>query len=360
MRADDLPMSRKPPLGSEVELELRDLNPQGRGSSPNEGLNPPQYAPTGTVVAVKTNLAIFIIAQLTVVTFMSSFSTGLITVAIPTMARDLSIPLQTYYWPLSVYGLTAGSLLLPVGAVAGVLGSRPIYLTGVFLLAVFIMASGLAENDIQLIMFRGMQGIAVALTLPTSVGIITNSIVPGRVRNIGFACTGLGMPLGFSAGSVLGGVFVATTSWRLGWYLCAGIIFAFFLVGIWSLPLDHLSESPSAHRKLHDFPLSCNPVREVFENPWYIKSTRDALVPMFIVHKIHYQAWIVLTCSLRSPHGNRLDWSVYRQHRSGHARVRPCGNLVQPAIHSPSLCYRSADHWTATCPRLCTLDAPSS
>lgn len=199
---------------------------------------------------VKTLLASFIIAQLTVVTFMSSFSTGLITVAIPTMAHDLSIPPQIYYWPLSVYGLTAGSLLLPAGAVADVIGSRRVYLVGVFLLAIFIMASGLAQSGIQLIMFRAMQGIAVSLTLPTSVGIITNSINPGRVRNVGFACTGLGMPLGFSVGSVLGGVFVATTGWRVGWYLCAGTIFALFIVGIWSLPPDNLAKLPSIHRRL--------------------------------------------------------------------------------------------------------------
>ena len=199
--------------------------------------------------SIKSPFAAFIIVQLTIVTFMSSFSTGMITVAIPNMAEDLSIPVQTYYWPLSVYGLTAGAVLLPAGAVADVVGSRLVYLTGVFFLSVFIVACGIAQSGIQLVMFRAMQGIAVSLTLPASVGILTNNIPAGRLRNISFACTGLGMPLGFSVGSVLGGVFVVTVGWRVGWYLCAGVIFALFLLGTWSLPPDHLAIPSSLHRE---------------------------------------------------------------------------------------------------------------
>lgn len=53
-------------------------------------------------------------------------------------------------------------------------------------------------------MFRAMQGIAVALCLPTSVGILTNAVESGKRRNVGFACMGLGQPLGFSAGARAG------------------------------------------------------------------------------------------------------------------------------------------------------------
>ena len=45
-------------------------------------------------------------------------------------------------------------------------------------------------------MFRAMQGIAVALCLPTSVGILTHAVASGKKRNVGFAFMGLGQPLG--------------------------------------------------------------------------------------------------------------------------------------------------------------------
>lgn len=144
--------------------------------------------------------------------------------------------------------LTSGSCLLIAGSVADVIGSRLVFLTGCCLLTVFVLACGLARTGIQLIMFRAMQGIAVALCLPTSVGILTNAVATGRRRNVGFACMGLGQPLGFSVGLVLGGVFVDSIGWRSGWYICAGAVFICIFLGLWSIPSDPLSEGPKWQR----------------------------------------------------------------------------------------------------------------
>ena len=101
-------------------------------------------------------------------------------------------------------------------------------------------------------MFRAMQGVAVALCLPTSVGILTNAIPSGKRRNVGFACMGLAQPLGFSFGLVLGGVFVDTIGWRAGWYICAGAIMFCFIVGIWTIPADSLTQAPTLERLKSD------------------------------------------------------------------------------------------------------------
>lgn len=167
------------------------------------------------------------------------------TVSIPRIAADLNIQPQLYYWPLSVYGLKSGSCLLIAGAVADVVGSRPIFLAGCFLLGCFVLACGLTRTGIELIMFRAMQGIAVALCLPTSVGILTNAVPSGKRRNVGFACMGLGQPLGFSLGLVLGGVFVDTVGWRAGWCMCAGAIMVCLLIGLWTIPADSLVQPPT-------------------------------------------------------------------------------------------------------------------
>lgn len=41
---------------------------------------------------------------------------------------------------------------------------------------------------------------------------------------------------------MLGGVFVDTIGWRLGYYLGGAATVALFFVGIWVLPLDKLRE----------------------------------------------------------------------------------------------------------------------
>lgn len=192
-----------------------------------------------------------IIAELTLAPLMNSFSTGLMTIAIPTMARDLGLPPQSYYWPVSVYGITASSLLLLSGSVADVVGSKRVYIVSLFCLSLCVLASGLARTGLQLIGFRVMQGAAVAGVLPTQVGILTSAVPPGRLRNVGLAFTGIGQPLGFSLGSVLGGVFVATVGWRVGWYICAAIMFVLVPLCVWTLPPDKL-ERPVTLSRLRD------------------------------------------------------------------------------------------------------------
>ncbi|KAI0503099.1 integral membrane protein [Xylaria bambusicola] len=177
-----------------------------------------------------------IICILCLVTFIASVSNGLLTSSIPTITRDLSIPSSGSYLPLSVYGLTSGASLLVSGSIADAIGSRVVFLVGALLQSAFMLGCGLARTSIQLVIFRALQGISIALCLPTTTDILSNAISPGRLRNIGFACTGLGQSLGYSAGLVLGGIFADTIGWRVGWYIASGASFLLFLLAIYRLP----------------------------------------------------------------------------------------------------------------------------
>ncbi|KAK1756632.1 major facilitator superfamily domain-containing protein [Echria macrotheca] len=211
------------------------------GIQPQESpLSSPTQLPQPKTTSYVSNprRANFIIAQLTLVISMASISTGLITTSIPRIALDLSIPPQTSYWPLSVYGLTSGACLLVSGAIADVVGSKRVFSAGTLLLSAFVLGCGFARTNIQIVMFRAMQGIAVALCLPSSVGILARSITPGRRRNFAFACTGLGQILGYFAGLLFGGLFIDTVGWRVGWYVVSAVLVALFAAGCYLLPAD--------------------------------------------------------------------------------------------------------------------------
>lgn len=147
--------------------------------------------------------------------------------------------------------LTSCCSLLLAGSIADFVGNRTIYLIGCFLLGMFILASGLARTGIQLIVFRAFQGIAVSFCLPTAVSILTDAFPNGQRRNVGLACLGLGQPLGFSVGLVLGGLFVDSIGWRSGYYLCAAASILVFGAGIWNLPRDRHREPLSWSRLAH-------------------------------------------------------------------------------------------------------------
>lgn len=85
-------------------------------------------------------------------------------------------------------------------------------------------------------MFRALQGIAMAMHLPSSVAIVASAVPQGRARNIGFACLGLSQPFGFSVGLVASGVMIDRVGWRSGFYLSGGSLAVVTAVAVKGLP----------------------------------------------------------------------------------------------------------------------------
>ncbi|KAK1852260.1 integral membrane protein [Colletotrichum chrysophilum] len=179
--------------------------------------------------------AAIIMATLAGITLTSSLTTGFLVVALPKMAKDLAIPSGLLLWPASIYGLTGGCSLLIVGTVADVVGSRIIFLAGCLLLVGSVLGSGLSNTPTQLIAFRGVQGIAASMLLPTAMSLLTLYFPVGKRRNLGFALVGAGQPTGYSVGLFLGGFFVDSIGWRYGWYLGACVAFVVFLSALFGM-----------------------------------------------------------------------------------------------------------------------------
>lgn len=189
------------------------------------------------VLRVSKVRGIVVISTLAGVNFLNTMGSGILIVALPQIARDLGIERGLILWPAAVYALSAGCLLLIFGAVADVVGAKRMWITGSFLFMIFTIAIGLAQTGIQLIMFRLVSGMAIAMCLPTAVGLITATFPKGTWRNTAFAMNGMGNPLGYAVGLVLGGVFTSSVGWRYAYYMMAGINLILSLASIWSLPV---------------------------------------------------------------------------------------------------------------------------
>ena len=166
----------------------------------------------------------------------NSFTTGLVTIGIKQMAEEVQLDKSLVYWPVLAYGLTASPLLLPLGSVADVLGPRYMNLAGCLGCGIFVLACGLSRNGSELIAFRCLQGVASALFLPTSMGIISSGIATGKLRNVAIATLSCGQVIGYALGLVLGGIFLGTIGWRSGYYLCGALQIALFALGFWAIP----------------------------------------------------------------------------------------------------------------------------
>ncbi|SPJ87902.1 uncharacterized protein FTOL_12371 [Fusarium torulosum] len=174
--------------------------------------------------------------QLCGVNFTSSASNGLIVIGLPRLTADLNIPQSLAFWPSSVQGLSTASTLLLLGAVADVVGPRSLNLAGCVANGLLMLSCGFVKSAQELIIFRALQGVAVALHLSTSVALTGKAYPSGKSRNVSFACLGVSQLLGFSFGLVVGGALTGTVGWRSGWYLYGGTTLVLLPVGIWSLP----------------------------------------------------------------------------------------------------------------------------
>ncbi|KAH8803365.1 major facilitator superfamily domain-containing protein [Xylogone sp. PMI_703] len=187
---------------------------------------------------ISKNRTVAIIAQLSSLSFLSSFCSGVIVIALPAMQSALDLKEGLLVWPTSSYHLTAGSCLLMSGSITDVVGAKGANIIGSFLSAICISACGLARSGGEIIAFRALQGVAYAIVTPSSVSIISNSVEKGRLRNMGFAFIGFGQPLGFCFGLVLGRILTDAVGWRPALHLAAGANLALFYIGIWALPQD--------------------------------------------------------------------------------------------------------------------------
>ncbi|OJD19332.1 hypothetical protein AJ78_00691 [Emergomyces pasteurianus Ep9510] len=195
-----------------------------------------QATTVSTTLNVSKAKAVTVIITLAGVSFLNTMGSGILIAALPRIAKDVGIPEALILWPAAVYALAAGCLLLVFGAIADVIGAKLMWIVGSFLFVIFTVAIGVAKTAIQIIIFRTLAGAAISMCLPTAVSLITNTFPKGSWRNVAFAMNGMGQPLGYAVGLVLGGIFTDTIGWRWAYYMMAIINLCLSLVAIWSLP----------------------------------------------------------------------------------------------------------------------------
>ncbi|MFN8075394.1 MAG: MFS transporter [Kineosporiaceae bacterium] len=146
--------------------------------------------------------------------FVEMVDNTLLSIALPTIGRDLGSSTTALQWVTGAYSLTFGGLLLTAGSLADRLGRRRVLLVGLALFGLLSLAViGVGESS-QLILLRAGLGIAAAAMAP-----ITNSLVfrlfddaTLRMRAMTVMIV-VGMS-GFILGPVLGGTALAHVSWQ--------------------------------------------------------------------------------------------------------------------------------------------------
>ncbi|GAA1480439.1 hypothetical protein GCM10009624_08790 [Gordonia sinesedis] len=146
--------------------------------------------------------------------FMQMLDTTIVNIALPDVATDLAASTAQQVLVLSVYTLAFACTLLPAATLGDRLGRRRLFLAAVIAFVITSTLCGIASNPVELIVFRGAQGISAALMSAQTLALIA-ALFPRHRHGLVFGIYGAVAGVAAMLGPVLGGLL--TTSDILGW-----------------------------------------------------------------------------------------------------------------------------------------------
>ena len=171
--------------------------------------------------------------------FVEMVDNTLMSVALPTIGRDLGGGTLSLQWVAAAYSVTFGGLLLTAGSAADRLGRRRVLLVG---LAVFgtISLGVLAVHSMgQLIGLRALLGVAAAMMAPVTNSLVFRLFDNDVLRRKAFTVMITVGMTGFILGPVLGGSALTHVPWQ--WLLIINAPIALIAwIGVRTgVPADH-------------------------------------------------------------------------------------------------------------------------
>lgn len=159
-----------------------------------------------------------------------------VNIAVPSIASDIGLDTSTLPWLIASYSIAFASFLLPAGKLGDLYGYRLVYLSGMALFAVTSLINAVSPNQYVLFVFRAIQGLGAACTVPNAIALIANSYKDEKSRGLALSTFAGAAPIGFIVGLILGGILSYTIGWRWIFYISAICSLAMFIIGFLYVP----------------------------------------------------------------------------------------------------------------------------
>ena len=168
--------------------------------------------------------------------FLSALDQTIVGTAMPRILTDLS-GIELYTWVVTIYLLTSTVTGPIYGKLSDQFGRKRLLLFGVTVFLIGSFLSGLSQNMVELIFFRGLQGLGAGALFPISLAVIGDLFSPqerGKYQGLFGAVFGIAALIG----PALGGFLTDNISWH--WVFFVNLpIGAIALFIIWRLLPAH-------------------------------------------------------------------------------------------------------------------------
>jgi EmrB/QacA subfamily drug resistance transporter len=177
--------------------------------------------------------------------FLGALDQTVVGAVLPRIMTDLGGN-DLYTWVVTIYLLTSTITVPFYGKLSDLYGRKPLLMIGVTLFLIGSALSGLSQTSVQLILFRGIQGVGAGALFPIALAVIGDLFTPaerGKYQGLFGAVFGIS----FLVGPFIGGFLTDNISWHWVFYVNLPVGLASLYV-IWRL-LPNIRR-PDASRNL--------------------------------------------------------------------------------------------------------------
>jgi EmrB/QacA subfamily drug resistance transporter len=181
-----------------------------------------------------------IMAGLMVGLLVAAFDYSIMATAMPNIINSLH-GMEYYVWPFTTYMLTSTIAIILFGKLSDIYGRKHVLITGIIVFITTSAMCGFANNMIELIIFRGFQGIGggILISLPF---IVVGEIFSPRERAKYMGILASVFALADVLGPILGGAITDTLGWRWVFFVNIPIGIAAVAIILHSLPNFKLAD----------------------------------------------------------------------------------------------------------------------
>jgi EmrB/QacA subfamily drug resistance transporter len=167
-------------------------------------------------------------------TFMLLLDITVVSVALPSLQRDLRASLSDLQWVIDAYTLVLAVLLLPAATLGDRLGRRRLFLAGLVVFTGGSLACALAPTALALELFRALQAVGGAVLFATGTPLLRAEFSGAALAR---ALGAFGATIGGATaiGPLAGGALTDAFGWRSIFYINLPIGAAAFAAGKWRL-----------------------------------------------------------------------------------------------------------------------------
>jgi EmrB/QacA subfamily drug resistance transporter len=178
--------------------------------------------------------------------FMVVLDNLVVTVALPSIHRDLGASIQSLEWTVNGYTLSYAVLLLTGAALGDLLGRRRMFITGIALFTVSSAAAALAPSIGLLVLARATQGAGAAIATPLTLTLLADAFPPAR-RGVALGVWAAVSGTAVALGPLVGGAMIQLASWH--WIFWINVPIGAALIPLARLRLRE-SRGPALHLDL--------------------------------------------------------------------------------------------------------------